>query len=162
MFWPENPAVKTFGQISCLTIMTMILNSDSWRKSSCAQGGAVYKCSASRPGDCSIIPFDTKGSLCPPHMTSSPPAPPWSSPWSPWSDRCCPGPTMAPTGQQYDSKSGQWLGSTLDSSGEDGTILVRIEIIHSYSSHTKFIILRQRSWCTQIPGYKHHSLVISS
>ena len=25
------------------------------------QGGAVYKCSASRPGDCSIIPFDTKG-----------------------------------------------------------------------------------------------------
>jgi hypothetical protein len=57
------------------------------------KGGAVYKCSASRPGDCSIIPFDTKG------------------------------PTMAPTGQQYDSKSGQWLGSTLDSSGEDGTIL---------------------------------------
>ena len=61
--------------------MTMISNSYSWRKSSCAQGGAVYKCSASRPGDCSIIPFDTKGS----HMTSSPLAPPWSSPWSPWS-----------------------------------------------------------------------------
>ena len=35
---------------------------------------------------------------------------------------------MAPTGQQYDSKSGQWLGSTLDSSGEDGTILVRYQI----------------------------------
>ena len=31
---------------------------------------------------------------------------------------------MAPTGQQYDSKSGQWLGSTIGSSGEDGTILV--------------------------------------
>ena len=57
------------------------------------KGGAVYKCSTSRPGDCSVIPFDTKG------------------------------PTMAPTGQQYDSKSGQWLGSTIDSSGEDGTIL---------------------------------------
>ena len=38
--------------------------------------------------------------------------------------QCPPGPTMAPTGQQYDSKSGQWLGSTLQSSGEDGTILV--------------------------------------
>jgi hypothetical protein len=35
---------------------------------------------------------------------------------------------MAPTGQQYDSKSGQWLGSTLDSSGEAGTILVRYKI----------------------------------
>ena len=42
------------------------------------KGGAVYKCSAKRPGYCSVIPFDTKG------------------------------PTMAPTGQQYDSKSGQW------------------------------------------------------
>eukprot|EP00092_Neocalanus_flemingeri_P010955 GFUD01011798.1.p1 GENE.GFUD01011798.1~~GFUD01011798.1.p1 ORF type:complete len:178 (+),score=19.46 GFUD01011798.1:299-832(+) len=57
------------------------------------KGGAVYKCSATDPGDCTIIPFDTKGSM------------------------------IAPTGQAYDSKSGQWLGSVVSSSGEDGTIL---------------------------------------
>jgi len=57
------------------------------------KGGAVYKCSAEVPGDCTIIPFDTKGS------------------------------TPTPTGQPYDSKSGQWLGSVVTSSGEDGTVL---------------------------------------
>jgi len=57
------------------------------------KGGAVYKCSATNPGDCEIIPFDMKGS------------------------------TIAPTGQAYDSKSGQWLGSIVTSSGENGTIL---------------------------------------
>jgi len=57
------------------------------------KGGAVYKCSASNPGDCSIIPFDMKGS------------------------------TIAPTGQAYDNKSGQWLGSIVTSSGPDGTVL---------------------------------------
>ena len=25
------------------------------------RGGAVYKCSAQRPGDCQVIPFDTNG-----------------------------------------------------------------------------------------------------
>jgi hypothetical protein len=34
------------------------------------------------------------------------------------------GNTLAPTGQQYDSKSGQWFGALLQSSGADGTILV--------------------------------------
>jgi len=62
------------------------------------KGGAVYKCSATNPGDCEIIPFDMKGS------------------------------TIAPTGQAYDSKSGQWLGSIVTSSGENGTILVGIRL----------------------------------
>jgi len=58
------------------------------------KGGAVYKCSATNPGDCNIIPFDMKGS------------------------------EMTRTGQPYDSKSGQWLGSIVTSSGADGTVLV--------------------------------------
>jgi len=57
------------------------------------KGGAVYKCSATNPGDCNIIPFDMKGS------------------------------EMTRTGQPYDSKSGQWLGSIVTSSGADGTVL---------------------------------------
>ncbi len=34
------------------------------------------------------------------------------------------GNTIAPTGQQYDLKSGQWFGSLVQSSGDDGVILV--------------------------------------
>merc|ERR1719411_1918829 len=57
------------------------------------KGGAVYKCSVQRPGECSIIDFDKNGT------------------------------TFARTGQAYDNKSGQWLGSLVASSGEDGTIM---------------------------------------
>merc|ERR1719411_1336892 len=57
------------------------------------KGGAVYKCSVQRPGDCSIIDFDKNGT------------------------------TFARTGQAYDNKSGQWLGSLVASSGEDGTVM---------------------------------------
>ena len=35
-----------------------------------------------------------------------------------------PGTTFARTGQAYDNKSGQWLGSLVASSGEDGTVMV--------------------------------------
>ena len=35
------------------------------------------------------------------------------------------GNTLAPTGQQYDKKSGQWFGSLVQSSGENGVVLVR-------------------------------------
>ena len=35
-----------------------------------------------------------------------------------------PGNTIAATGQQYDKKSGQWFGSLVQSSGDDGVILV--------------------------------------
>ena len=35
-----------------------------------------------------------------------------------------PGNTIATTGQQYDKKSGQWFGSLVQSSGDDGVILV--------------------------------------
>lgn len=35
------------------------------------------------------------------------------------------GNSVAPTGQQYDKKSGQWFGSLVQSSGDDGIILVR-------------------------------------
>ena len=62
------------------------------------KGGAVYKCSAQRPGDCSLIPFDTTGS------------------------------PIARNGQPYDNKSGQWLGSLVASSGADGTIMVALHI----------------------------------
>ena len=34
------------------------------------------------------------------------------------------GTTFARTGQAYDNKSGQWLGSLVASSGEDGTVMV--------------------------------------
>ena len=34
------------------------------------------------------------------------------------------GSEMTRTGQPYDNKSGQWLGSIVTSSGEDGTVLV--------------------------------------
>ena len=34
------------------------------------------------------------------------------------------GNTLAPTGQQYDNKTGQWFGSLVRSSGEDGVVLV--------------------------------------
>ena len=36
---------------------------------------------------------------------------------------------MAPTGQQYDNKTGQWFGSLVRSSGEDGVVLVRVFIL---------------------------------
>ena len=36
---------------------------------------------------------------------------------------------MAPTGQQYDNKTGQWFGSLVRSSGEDGVVLVRLFIL---------------------------------
>lgn len=36
------------------------------------------------------------------------------------------GNTLAPTGQQYDNKTGQWFGSLVRSSGEDGVVLVSI------------------------------------
>ena len=59
----------------------------------------MYKCSAQRPGDCQIIPFDKSGT------------------------------TTARNGQETDNKSGQWLGSLVTSSGEDGTILVKLHIL---------------------------------
>ena len=40
------------------------------------------------------------------------------------------GNTLAPTGQQYDNKTGQWFGSLVRSSGEDGVVLVSIGIIN--------------------------------
>jgi hypothetical protein len=57
------------------------------------KGGAVFKCPPDNPGQCDLIPFDTKGN------------------------------TLAPTGQQYDKKSGQWFGSLVRSSGENGVVL---------------------------------------
>ena len=85
------------------------------------KGGAVYKCSVQRPGDCSIIDFDKNGkneeddndndncyysqSIC-------------------LINKMFPGTTFARTGQAYDNKSGQWLGSLVASSGEDGTVMV--------------------------------------
>ena len=38
------------------------------------------------------------------------------------------GNTLAPTGQQYDNKTGQWFGSLVRSSGEDGVVLVGLII----------------------------------
>ena len=40
------------------------------------------------------------------------------------------GNTLAPTGQQYDNKTGQWFGSLVRSSGEDGVVLV--SFVNSY------------------------------
>jgi hypothetical protein len=57
------------------------------------RGGAVYKCRPESPNNCEIIPFDQEGN------------------------------TLAPTGQQYDNKTGQWFGSLVRSSGEDGVVL---------------------------------------
>jgi len=57
------------------------------------RGGAVFKCKPDNPGQCDLIPFDTKGN------------------------------TVAPTGQQYDKKSGQWFGSLVRSSGDNGVVL---------------------------------------
>lgn len=57
------------------------------------KGGAVFKCPPEAPGSCDLIQFDTKGN------------------------------TLAPTGQQYDKKSGQWFGSLVQSSGENGVVL---------------------------------------
>jgi len=57
------------------------------------KGGAVFKCPPNAPGQCDLIPFDQKGN------------------------------TLAPTGQQYDKKSGQWFGSLVQSSGENGVVL---------------------------------------
>ena len=37
----------------------------------------------------------------------------------------CSGNTLAPTGQQYDKKSGQWFGALVKSSGDNGVVLVR-------------------------------------
>jgi len=45
------------------------------------------------------------------------------------------GNSLAPTGQQYDIKSGQWFGSVVRSSGEDGTILVRSSISILINAH---------------------------
>jgi len=56
-------------------------------------GGAVYKCPPESPNQCEAIPFDREGN------------------------------TLAPTGQQYDNKTGQWFGSLVRSSGEDGVVL---------------------------------------
>ena len=56
----------------------------------------MYKCSVDRPGDCQVIPFDTNGTA------------------------------TARNGQEYDKKSGQWFGSLVTSSGDDGTILVNM------------------------------------
>ena len=86
------------------------------------KGGAVYKCSVQRQGDCQIIDFDKNGnkqgdndndyyyySQQPIYLINK---------------IVSPGTTFARTGQAYDNKSGQWLGSLLASSGEDGTVMV--------------------------------------
>ena len=39
-----------------------------------------------------------------------------------------PGNTLAPTGQQYDKKSGQWFGAVVRSSGNDGVVLVGVHL----------------------------------
>jgi len=57
------------------------------------KGGAVFKCPPESAKNCDLIPFDTKGN------------------------------TLAPTGQQYDKKSGQWFGSLVRSSGDNGVVL---------------------------------------
>jgi len=85
------------------------------------KGGAVYKCSAEVPGDCTIIPFDTKGS------------------------------TPTPTGQPYDSKSGQWLGSVVTSSGEDGTVLVKTGLLNFlFLTGSDFLKLFFSGMCTTL------------
>ena len=86
------------------------------------KGGAVYKCSVQRQGDCQIIDFDKNGnkqgdndndyyyySQQPIYLINK---------------IVSPGTTFARTGQAYDNKSGQWLGSLVASSGEDGTVMV--------------------------------------
>ena len=82
------------------------------------KGGAVYKCSAQRSGDCEIIPFDKNGNvlykLCVSLIFTL-------------KIMCFEGTTMAKNGQAYDNKSGQWLGSLVASSGADGTIMVNIQ-----------------------------------
>ena len=46
------------------------------------------------------------------------------------------GNTLAPTGQQYDKKSGQWFGAVVRSSGNDGVVLVgvRCHLPHIFCS----------------------------
>ena len=85
------------------------------------RGGAVYKCSVDRQGDCQIIPFDKSGT------------------------------TTARNGQETDNKSGQWLGSLVTSSGEDGTILVTLHK-HTVICHIDFI--------TNSNNFRHVHLVI--
>ena len=45
-----------------------------------------------------------------------------------------PGTTFARTGQAYDNKSGQWLGSLVASSGEDGTVMVGTNTMFGWDS----------------------------
>ncbi len=79
--------------------------------------GAVYKCKPRDPASCDIIPFDEDG-----EESSA------AGIWAFWFFQplfllVFPGNSLAPTGQQYDIKSGQWFGSVVRSSGENGTIL---------------------------------------
>ena len=50
------------------------------------------------------------------------------------------GNTLAPTGQQYDNKTGQWFGSLVRSSGEDGVVLVSFVNSYKIYKHVSCIL----------------------
>ena len=80
------------------------------------KGGAVFRCDPFSSDKCYIIPFDKKGLI---------------SIYGYLKRKQIAlkfyffvGNTVAPTGQQYDKKSGQWFGALVRSSGENGSVLV--------------------------------------